>query len=121
MTLIVGGRYLRTSGAFARATRLRRPGLYRGLEAQMRREIGWSLASAAIYGIPAGIVAWGWQAQGWTRIYSGVGDYPLCYLPVSLLAYLLLPDTCRSEERRVGKECVRTGRFRVSAYHYNKK
>ncbi|SNT17678.1 sterol desaturase family protein [Sphingopyxis indica] len=94
MTLIVGGRYLLTSGAFALATRLRRPGLYRGLEAQMRREIGWSLASAAIYGIPAGIVAWGWQAQGWTRIYSGVGDYPLCYLPVSLLAYLLLHDTC---------------------------
>src|SRR3546814_18376988 len=29
---------------------------------------------------------------------------------------LLLPD--RSEERRVGKECVSTGRSRWSAYHY---
>ena len=57
MTAIVGVRYLVTSGAFAFATRLRHPGLYRGLEPQMRREIGWSLASAAIYGIPAGVVA----------------------------------------------------------------
>ena len=30
----------------------------------MKREIGWSLASAAIYGVPAGIVAWGWQERG---------------------------------------------------------
>src|SRR3546814_7857410 len=51
MTAIVGVRYLITSGAFALATRLKHPGLYRGLEPQMRREIGWSLASAAIYGI----------------------------------------------------------------------
>ena len=45
MTLIVGGRYLLSSGGFALATRLKHPGLYRGLETQMRREIGWSLAS----------------------------------------------------------------------------
>src|SRR3546814_10021221 len=57
MTAIVALRYLVSSGAFALATRLRHPGLYRGRGAQMRREIGWSLASAAIYGLPAGIVA----------------------------------------------------------------
>ncbi|MEN9288432.1 MAG: hypothetical protein RL317_55, partial [Pseudomonadota bacterium] len=62
MTLIVGVRYLVTSGAFAGATRLRHPGLYAGQGRQMRREVLWSLASAAIYGVPAGIVAWGWQA-----------------------------------------------------------
>ena len=59
----------------------------------MRREIGWSLASAAIYGIPAGIVAWGWQAHGWTRIYTDIDAFPLWYLPVSLFAYLLAHDT----------------------------
>ena len=37
MTLIIGVRYLISSGAFALATRLRHPGLYRGLEAQIRR------------------------------------------------------------------------------------
>ena len=61
MTLIVGVRYLVTSGAFAWATSRVRPGLYDGMAPQIRREIGWSLASAAIYGVPAGIVAWGWQ------------------------------------------------------------
>ena len=69
MSAIVGVRYLLASGGFALATRVRQPGLYRGLERQMRREIGWSLLSALIYGIPAGIVAWGWQARGCTRIY----------------------------------------------------
>lgn len=93
MTAIVGVRYLITSGAFALATRVRHPGLYRGLEPQMRREIGWSLASAAIYGVPAGVVAWGWQAHGWTHIYTGLDAFPLWYLPVSLLLYLLLHDT----------------------------
>ena len=70
MTLIVGLRYLASRGAFALATRAVRPGLYTGLDAQIRREIAWSLASAAIYGVPAGIVAWGWQNRGWTRIYT---------------------------------------------------
>lgn len=92
MTLIVGVRYLIVSGGFAWATRLKHPGLYRGLDGQMRREIRWSLASAAIYGIPAGVVAWGWQNRGWTRIYTDVADWPLWYLPLSVLLYLLVHD-----------------------------
>ena len=51
MTAIVGTRYLLVSGAFAWATKIREPGLYAGLDIQIKREIGWSLASAAIYGI----------------------------------------------------------------------
>lgn len=93
MTLIVGVRYLLASGAFAWATKLKRPGLYADLGPQMRREIGWSLASAAIYGIPAGIVAWGWDNLGWTQIYRNVSDYPLWYLPVSIFLYLFAHDT----------------------------
>ncbi|OYX61237.1 MAG: sterol desaturase [Sphingomonadales bacterium 32-64-17] len=93
MTLIVGVRYLITSGAFAWATHKVRPGLYKGLNPQIRMEIFWSLASAAIYGVPAGIVAWGWQERGWTRIYTGWTDYPLWYLPLSLFLYLFLHDT----------------------------
>lgn len=92
MTLIVGVRYLLASGAFALATRARHPGLYDGLGGQIRREIGWSLASAAIYGIPAGIVAWGWANRGWTQIYSDFHTFPLWYLPVSVLFYLLAHD-----------------------------
>ncbi|MBO9714061.1 sterol desaturase family protein [Sphingomonas sp.] len=92
MTLIVGVRYLLASGGFALATRLRHPGLYRGLGRQIRAEIGWSLASAAIYGVPAGVVAWGWANRGWTRIYADVDTFPLWYLPVSVLLYLLAHD-----------------------------
>ena len=92
MSAIVGVRYLVVSGAFAAATRARHPGLYAGLSRQIRREIGWSLASAAIYGMPAGIVAWGWQQRGWTRIYAGLHDYPLWYWPLAVFLYLVAHD-----------------------------
>lgn len=92
MTVIVGVRYLLTSGAFAWATKRRHPELYAGLDKQIGREIGWSLASAAIYGIPAGVVAWGWERHGWTRIYSDANSFPLWYLPVSVLLYMLAHD-----------------------------
>jgi sterol desaturase/sphingolipid hydroxylase (fatty acid hydroxylase superfamily) len=92
MTMIVALRYLASSGGFALATRLRHPGLYGGLDRQIGREIGWSLASAAIYGIPAGIVAWGWQARGWTRIYADLNAFPLWYWPLSILLYLAAHD-----------------------------
>ncbi|MBR0553064.1 sterol desaturase family protein [Stakelama marina] len=93
MTLIVGIRYLLSSGGFALATRLTRPGLYTGLDRQIVKEIRWSLYSAAIYGIPAGIVAWGWQNRGWTAIYTDIHAYPLWYLPLSVLLYLAAHDT----------------------------
>jgi sterol desaturase/sphingolipid hydroxylase (fatty acid hydroxylase superfamily) len=93
MTLIVGVRYLLASGGFAFATRVRHPGLYTGLTPQIRREIAWSLASAAIYGIPAGIVAWGWQSRGWTQVYTDIHAMPLWYLPVAPILYLLAHDT----------------------------
>ncbi|MBW8753577.1 MAG: sterol desaturase family protein [Sphingomonadales bacterium] len=92
MTVIVALRYFASSGAFAWLTSRMRPGLYRGLAPQIRRELTWSLASAAIYGVPAGMVAWGWQAQGWTQVYARADDHPLWWLPASFLAYLLLHD-----------------------------
>lgn len=93
MTAIVAVRYLATSGLFAALTRKVRPGHYAGLEGQMKAEIGWSLVSCLIYGVPAGIVAWGWQQHGWTRIYTDPRDLPLWWLPLSLFTYLLLHDT----------------------------
>jgi len=92
MTGIVASRYLAASGIFAWLTAKVRPGLYAGLGGQMRREIGWSLASAAIYGIPAGVVAWSWQTRGWTAIYGDLSAYPLWWLPGSYFANLLLHD-----------------------------
>lgn len=90
---IVSVRYLIVSGAFAAATRVRHPGLYVGLDAQIRREILWSLASAAIYGFPAGIIAWGWQNRGWTLIYEDLATMPLWYWPLSIFLYLFAHDS----------------------------
>ena len=78
MTVIVGVRYVLVSGAFAWITVRKHPGLYLGLDPQVRREIIWSLASAALYGIPAGVVAWGWEHHGWTQVYADIHAYPLC-------------------------------------------
>ena len=93
MTIIVGVRYLITSGLFAVWTGRRFPGRLTGQAGQIRREIKWSLVSAAIYGVPAGVVAWGWQEHGWTRIYSDPATYSWWWMPGSLLAYLLLHDS----------------------------
>lgn len=92
MTAIVAARYLAVSSGFAWLTRRRFPGLYADRSSQVRSEIGWSLASAIIYGTPAGLLAWGWQAQGWTRIYSDPSDHPWWWLPLSVAVYLLLHD-----------------------------
>jgi len=93
MTLIVAVRYVMVSGLFAWLTARVRPGHYAGLGRQIRMELGWSLVSCVISGVPAGIIAWGWQSRGWTRIYSDPRAYPLWWIPVSLVIYLALHDT----------------------------
>ena len=93
MTAIVGFRYFAVSGAFAWWGQRRQPELHAGLGMQIRREVRWSLLSAGIYGIPAGLAAWGWREKGWTRIYADVDDWPLWWLPVSFLLCLLIHDT----------------------------
>ena len=93
MSGIIAVRYLLSSGGFALATRLTRPGLYAGMRRQIGGEIRWSLLSALIFGLPAGLVAWGWQNHGWTQIYTDLNAYPLWYLPVSVLLYLAAHDT----------------------------
>ena len=90
---IIALRYLLASGLFALATARVKPGLYAGLNPQIRKEIGWSLASAAIYGLPAGIIAWGWDNRSWTLIYSDIVAYPLWYWPLSILLFLFAHDT----------------------------
>ena len=93
MTGIVGARYLVSSGFFAWLTRRVRPGIYDELGAQMGVERRWSLLSAIVYGLPAGVVAWGWQNRGWTQIYTDLSAYPLWYLPASIFLYLFAHDT----------------------------
>lgn len=93
VTAIIAVRYLAVSGGFAWLTARRLPGFYAGQGRQIRSELRWSLISAAIYGVPAGLVAWGWQQRGWTRIYTDLDAFSLWWLPVSIGLYLLLHDT----------------------------
>jgi sterol desaturase/sphingolipid hydroxylase (fatty acid hydroxylase superfamily) len=93
MTGIIALRYLLSSGGFALATRLTRPGHYAGLGRQIGSEIRWSLLSTLLFGVPAGLVAWGWQNRGWTLIYDDLHVWPLWYWPVSVLLYLVAHDT----------------------------
>ena len=92
MSAIVAMRYLASSGLFAWMTNRVRPGYHTALGPQIRKEIAWSLTSAVIYGAPAGLVAWGWQERGWTRIYTDWQAYPLWYLPVAPLLFLFAHD-----------------------------
>ena len=94
MTLIVGVRYLLRRGGFALATRLRHPGLYAGLDRadaprdRLEPRLGGDL----------------WRARrgrrlGLAAIAAGRGStatshaFPLWYLPLSVLLYLLAHDS----------------------------
>ncbi len=95
-SVIVALRYLIVSGGFAAWTRAR--GIVAGpanpdrRAAQIRREIGWSLLAAAIYGIPAGFALVAWHEFGWTRIYDAPLALGWAWLPASVLVYLAVHD-----------------------------
>jgi len=91
-SLIVLVRYFIVSGFFAICTKVRVPGLYRGLEKQIAREISWSAVAAVIYGVPFGVVLWLWAARGQTKIYMDLDAFPLWWFSLSVLLYLLLHD-----------------------------
>lgn len=95
MIAIVAVRYIAVSGFFAWLTGRVRPGHYAApkLKAQIRREIGWSLLAAAIYGAPAGLVMWAWARHGWTAIYTDSAKYGWLWLPLSVGLYLFIHDT----------------------------
>ena len=93
MIAIVAGRYAAVSGGFAWLTNRRFPALHEGQRAQIRSEIGWSLLSALIYAVPAGVLAWGWHEHGWTRVYTDIGAFPLWWLPASVVVYLAAHDS----------------------------
>lgn len=59
---------------------------------QLKREVGWSLLSAACFAFTATIILLLWQ-RGYTQIYTSIGDYPWWWLPVSLVLSLLADET----------------------------
>ena len=98
MTVIVAVRYLLVSGGLAWVTRRRHPAAGPAADqrrAQVAHEIRWSLISAVIYGVPAGVVAELWHSRGWTLMYDGVPQSLLGWLalPAAAFAYLVVHDT----------------------------
>ena len=59
---------------------------------QFRREVKWSLLTAAIFAIAGSVMLVLWQ-KGYTKIYLDAQDYPLWWLPVSLGIAMLLHET----------------------------
>jgi len=98
MVVIVALRYIAVSGGFAWLTARR--GVVAGptdpvkRQRQIRSEIRWSLISAIIYGVPAGLALELWRTQGLTLLTTRL-DTPLdwLWLPLSVLVYLFLHDT----------------------------
>jgi lathosterol oxidase len=92
MSLMVALRYLGMSGGFAWLTRA--VGQVRAVPAgQVRAEVRWSLLSAAIYGVPAGLTWWAFEQHGLTRLYTDPEAHGWWWLAAAPLLYLLLHDT----------------------------
>lgn len=61
-------------------------------EGQFKKEVGWSMLTAFIFAVTGALMGLLWQ-KGYTKIYEDVQDYPLWWLPLSLLIALLTHET----------------------------
>ncbi|MEO6759194.1 MAG: sterol desaturase family protein, partial [Saprospiraceae bacterium] len=59
---------------------------------QQWREVGYSLLSSVIFALLGAAMLVAWQ-QGWTKVYTHWTDYPIAWLPLSLLLLLGLHET----------------------------
>lgn len=59
---------------------------------QFRREVNWSMLTALLFAVAGSVTLVLWQ-KGYTKLYLNVNDYPLWWLPVSLLIAMLLHET----------------------------
>jgi sterol desaturase/sphingolipid hydroxylase (fatty acid hydroxylase superfamily) len=91
MTAIIAVRYLLTSGLIYALVQ-QRPDKPTPPPGAVRHEILLSLASSAVYALPAAFVVEQWKA-GRTLIYTDWSAWPLWWVPLSALAYLLIQDT----------------------------
>ncbi len=53
---------------------------------QIRKEIQWSLLTSVIFALSGVLIGWLWEL-GYTRIYLNFDEYPLWWMPVSVLAF----------------------------------
>lgn len=59
---------------------------------QFRKEVRWSMITALLFAFAGSILLVLWQ-RGFTKVYIDVHDYPLWWLPLSLLVAMVLHET----------------------------
>lgn len=59
---------------------------------QFRREVKWSVITALLFALAGSGLLVLWQ-KGYTKVYLSIHDYPLWWLPVSLIIAMLLHET----------------------------
>ena len=59
---------------------------------QFYNELKWSMSTSAIFAIISVLTIIVWQ-RGFTKVYTNIADYGLLYLPVSLIASMLIHET----------------------------
>ena len=59
---------------------------------QFRKEVRWSMITALVFSVAGALTVLLWQ-NGYTKVYMDIGQYGWWYLPVSLLASMLLHET----------------------------
>lgn len=59
---------------------------------QFRREIGWSIITAVCFSFTGTLLLLLWQ-KGFTKVYTDINEYPLWWIPVSLVISLLIDET----------------------------
>ncbi len=98
--LIVVGRYFLIAGLFhvvfyvwfPQRWRQRKINIKKYKKEQFKKEIGWSMLTAALFAVAGSITLVLWQ-QGYTKVYLEVKDYPMWWLPASLCISMLLHET----------------------------
>jgi sterol desaturase/sphingolipid hydroxylase (fatty acid hydroxylase superfamily) len=100
MFLIVVGRYFLIAGIFhvwfyslrKDKWKSRNLGKKNFGKSQFYTEVKWSLLTSLIFAFAGTVTAILWQ-KGYTALYTNVHDYPLWYLPVSLVISMLIHET----------------------------
>ena len=97
---VVIGRYLLIAGVFYGVFYIWRPHRWKQRKIneklykkdQFRKEVKWSTVTAVIFAISGAGSLLLWQ-NGYTRIYTDVNEFPLWWLPLSLVISMVLHET----------------------------
>jgi lathosterol oxidase len=59
---------------------------------QFKKEVGWSMFTAFLFAITGATMGLAWQ-KGLLKVYTDINDYPLWWVPASLMIALVLHET----------------------------